>query len=98
MKIKLSKNQWETMGKRAGWIKEAAVTQQFPATLNMYGAGNAMAKGQFPFTLGIEVNIGGNTHEVSISEKNPEVQELYQSIAAQQPQSQPQQPQQQAVQ
>jgi len=26
MKIKISRNQWETMGKKAGWIREACST------------------------------------------------------------------------
>lgn len=96
MKIKLSKSQWEQMGKKSGWMsKEAAVTQQFPATINVYGAGNAMAvqPGGVNFSLEIEMQIGGNTIQVPIPQHIPEVQEIYQAIAAQtkaSPQASPQ--------
>ena len=36
MKIKLSKNQWENMGKEAGWMKTAEPRIEKPATLSLF--------------------------------------------------------------
>jgi len=35
MKIKLSKSQWEGIGKTAGWMKEAGLTQ--PGSAEVHG-------------------------------------------------------------
>ncbi len=90
MKIKLSKSQWEKMGKTAGWIKkQAAITQQFPAKINLYGNGNAIPMGQHAFALEIEITIGGATYQIPIGQHIPEAQELYQVIAEDMKQTQP---------
>jgi len=84
MKIKISKSQWEETGKKAGWMKkEAVVTKQFPAKINVYGAGNAIptpGAGQQGFQLEIEVQIGPLIYNAIIGQNIPEVQELYQAI------------------
>ena len=82
-RIKISKNEWKAIGKKNGWIsKKAAVNQQLPATINVYGQGNAIAQqpGGQPFALEIEVAIGGGTIQIPLGQHIPEVQELYQAI------------------
>lgn len=46
MKIKLSRNQWSEMGKKAGWIVETQVDQLMPldGVQNSLGVGKEMKK------------------------------------------------------
>ncbi len=83
MKLKMSKSQWERIGKKVGWMeKRAAVTRQFPAKLNLYGGNNAVQQGAAgqPFTLEVEIQIGQNTYQIPLGQNIPETQELYQVI------------------
>ena len=74
--IKISKKEWKAIGKKAGWTKTAAATQSFPAKVNLY----PQPGGPFPFMLDLEVQLGGETHNVTLAANDPYAAELYQAI------------------
>jgi len=63
-------------------VKKAAVSQEFPAKLEVYGAGNAMVVGMgYPFSLGLSVAIGGTTTDIRLPPTG-DFLELYEAVKA----------------
>ncbi len=75
MKIKISKSQWETIGKTAGWVKTSART--FPASLIV----TDNEDGQYAISL--EVNLGGQKVSMQIPNNLPVAEPLFDSLKKQ---------------
>jgi len=105
MKIKLSKSQWEKMGKEAGWIKKASLGQaikSFPARINFYKSGNnavAMGSTYKGLIMQLEYDINGSQAVLPLNANDQFGGQILADILGVnglddvlQPQQQPQQP------
>ena len=78
--VKISKSEWETIGKKHGWMKTAAPRQNvvLPAQIQVISGGGQFTGQQYPFTL--QLDVAG--YSISLPQ-NGEMVEVYQAVQEQ---------------